>query len=214
MFTGIIEDLGKIERIHKSEGGLRLHIVSTQLSPNREPGSSISVNGACLTVVDVEGDCMDFDISEETLHRTTLGKLAVGDRVNLESPLKAGGGFEGHIVQGHIDGTGEVVDIKRSGEHHLFIIEIPSDMTRYVVEKGSIAVDGISLTVASIDDSRCEFAIIPHTCRNTNLQFLKAGSPVNIEIDILAKYVENLLSSGGEGTTITREMLSEYGFIR
>ena len=193
MFTGIIEALGTIKEVTESNGGRRLLLDVGDLARGLEVGASLSVNGVCLTAVEVEGQKVAAEVVVETMRRSNLGSVQEGDRVNLERPLRADGRFGGHIVQGHIDARGEVIRIEPEGEGRLIQVGAESDGLRYIVEKGSITVDGVSLTVASIDASGFEVALIPHTISTTTLGSLRPGDMVNLEFDVLAKYVERLL---------------------
>lgn len=223
MFTGIIERLGKIERIARSDDGARLTIsfASARTSASAPDfarelviGASIAVNGCCLTVVERESKSFSADLSRETLERTSLGDAATGRIVNLELPLAAGARLGGHFVQGHVDGVGRIERMIPEGENWWLAVRVPQNLRRYVAEKGSLAVDGISLTVARWLEGIAEFAIIPHTHANTNLQQLTVGDAVNLECDILAKYVESLLKGGVHPVMerITLENLIKQGF--
>lgn len=197
MFTGIIEDLGAVESIRQLEDGATLTLRTALPIDRIGIGDSIAVNGACLTVVTI-GNAGGFgtiamDVSAETLRRTTLGELKPGDPVNLERCLTLDKLIGGHLVAGHVDGVGRVVSITPEGDSRLFTFEIAPGQARYLVEKGSVALDGISLTVFAIDGSRFSCAIIPHTLRMTTLGARPAGSMINVESDMLAKYVERLL---------------------
>ncbi len=190
MFTGIIQSVGKITEISKEKKILRFSICDEVIARKTSEGASIAVNGACLTVVAVEGDVMEFEVMKETLERTTFGDFEVGLRVNLEPAMKADGRFEGHMVQGHIDTVAKLVEKKDQGdESFLLTFDFP-EKAKYVVEKGSIALDGVSLTVVSIDEKRFSVGIIPYTWENTTLGFLKIGNEVNVEFDLIAKYLE------------------------
>jgi riboflavin synthase len=189
MFTGIIEELGEVASL---EGG-RLEISSTVAAQGSEVGSSVAVNGTCLTVVGNGGDLLAFEISPETFARTTLGGLTAGDRVNLERPLTLSGRLGGHLVQGHVDGVGQVSNLIHSQEGAAMTVDLPGGLLRFVVEKGSIAVDGVSLTVARLVDGSVEIALIPHTLQVTNLGVAREGQHVNLEVDMIAKYVERLM---------------------
>lgn len=202
MFTGIIEEAGQVARVQPREEGARLELEVPALAAEVRIGDSVAVNGVCLTVVERDGSRLAFDAVRETLQRSNLGSLRSGDRVNLERPLRAGGRLDGHIVQGHVDGTGLLSSVVvEGGSHRLRFQALPS-LLRYVVEKGSIAVDGVSLTVAAVGPDWFEVVIIPHTWQVTNLSDLQPGGMVNLEVDILAKYVERLLS-GRLGTAGT-----------
>ncbi len=191
MFTGIIELAGRVAQLELREDGARLVVEAPGLTP--AVGDSIAVNGVCLTVVECGSGALSFDAVQETLRRSNLGALRPGDRVNLERPLQAGGRLDGHIVQGHVDAVGTLVSMVDEGNARRVRIEAPSELMRYVVEKGSIAVDGISLTVAAVGDDWLEVVIIPHTWDVTNLVSRRVGDRLNLEVDLLAKYVEKLL---------------------
>jgi len=191
MFTGIVETSGEVVEISDTDGGRRLR-VSAPFSDELEHGQSVAVSGACLTVEAFDETGFELFLSEETLERTYLDEVTVGDRVNLERALPADGRFDGHFVQGHIDGVGEVTEIEQLGDDWTFGFSLPESMRRYVVEKGSIAVDGISLTVADLRDDEFTVAIIPATYELTNLGEKSVGDPVHLEVDVVAKYVESL----------------------
>ena len=204
MFTGIVEETGEILDVEQSDGGRRLTVGTT--FRDLTAGQSISVSGVCLTVehhggetgsdettVDADHNWFSVFLAEETLARTYLGDLAVGDRVNLERALPADGRLDGHFVQGHVDGTGAVTDIEQVGEDWRFTVSLPDDLERYLVEKGSVAVDGISLTVAARGDDAFDVAIIPETYDLTTLSEKGVGDPVHLEVDVVAKYVERLV---------------------
>jgi riboflavin synthase len=193
MFTGIVEGLGTIKEVAEVNGGRRLVVDVGDLVLGLEVGASLAVNGVCLTAVEVEDQAVTAEVVVETMRRSNLGSVREGDRVNLERPLRADGRFDGHIVQGHVDTKGEVMRIEPEGEGRLIQVGAGSDGLRYVVEKGSITVDGVSLTVASVDAIGFEVALIPHTISNTTLGSRLPGDVVNLEFDLLAKYVERLL---------------------
>lgn len=223
MFTGIIEHLGKIENLTRSDEGGQLEISLAGVSKTRgaknlaselNPGASIAVNGCCLTVVEYDAKSFAADLSSETLDKTTFGELAPGRIVNLELPLPAGARLGGHFVQGHVDSIGRVQRMTPEGENWWLAVRVPENLRRYVTEKGSLAVDGISLTVARWIDGIAEFAVIPHTYAKTNFRELTTGDSVNLECDILAKYVESLLKGGVHPVPArwTMERLIEQGF--
>jgi riboflavin synthase len=212
MFTGIIEQIGRIESLEKSLQGGRLRVHAGPLAASLDVAGSISVNGCCLTVVERDGETFAADLSAETLRRTAFGEMKPGARVNLERPLTAGKELGGHFVQGHVDGVGRVARLAAEGSNWWLGVRVPAELERYVAMKGSIAIDGISLTVAGIHDGIVEAAIIPFTYANTNLQTLVPGDAVNLEADILAKYVERLLEPGGAPSKLTVARLSEQGF--
>lgn len=190
MFTGIVEETGAV--IDRQEYGIT--IGAATVMPGLKLGDSIAVNGACLTVVAFEADRFRVDLAPETLRRTALGQLESGSSVNLERPVAVGGRLGGHIVQGHIDAAGRITSIRPEGDCYIFRIRAPKGLMPYIVEKGFIAVDGISLTVVAKRDTAFTLSVIPYTLRNTNLREKSANHRVNLEVDILAKYVESLLT--------------------
>lgn len=193
MFTGIIEELGTVKSIERADEHARITITRKGVGHDVKIGDSISVNGVCLTVVQKKGANVCFDAVYETLRKTAMGHLASGDPVNLERSMPVGGRFGGHFVQGHVDATGSIASIRQVDNSYLIYIDVPRDLMRYIVKKGSIAVDGISLTVVDAEDKTFSVSIIPHTWEMTNLSTKRAGDPVNIETDIIAKYVERLV---------------------
>ena len=207
MFTGIVEEIGRVRAI----GPGKLTISATNVIKDTKKGDSIAVNGACLTVTEISDDSFSVDVMPETMRRTNLGSLRPGDVVNLERPLSVGGRIGGHFVQGHVDGSGKVLAATREGEALLLRFEAPEDIMRYVVEKGFIAVDGISLTVTECNATSFKVSLVAYTLHNTNLVGRRPGDEVNLEVDIIAKYVERLRERSG--STITQEFLAEHGFI-
>lgn len=194
MFTGIIEELGAVREVVTDSGGARITIAAPKTAADLELGGSVAVNGCCLTAVSVEPDGFSADAVQETLARTALGELQPGETVNLERPLRVNGRLDGHLVQGHVDGTG-TISFRRSlpdGSYEL-VVAAPSSLTRFLVEKGSITVDGVSLTVVSVDEQQFSVALIPHTANVTTLGQKPEGGRVNLEVDVVAKYVERLL---------------------
>jgi riboflavin synthase len=217
MFTGIIEHLGKIDALARSDDGARLNINfagAKKLTHELAIGSSVAVNGCCLTVVEHDAKSFSADLSLETLEKTSFAELSVDRIVNLELPLAANARLGGHFVQGHVDAVGRIERMAPEGDNWWLAVRVPGHLRRYVAAKGSLAVDGISLTVARWLDGSAEFAIIPHTHANTNLQQLTVGDAVNLECDILAKYVESLLKGGVHAVPerLTLEKLIEQGF--
>ncbi|MFH1830190.1 MAG: riboflavin synthase [Pseudomonadota bacterium] len=216
MFTGIIEGVGKVRSIKRKDEALEIEISSDFDLERFNVGDSISVNGCCLTVTSRLGKSFWADVSPETIASSTLGNFKEGDWVNLERALKVGGRLDGHIVQGHADAVGKVVDIKEHSGSKEFIIEIPANLSRYIVEKGSVAVDGVSLTVNKVNSNRFSVMIIPHTQLNSTFQYLHRGDRVNLEVDIIGKYVEKLTFLDSEqyeeGSKITEEFLKKHGF--
>jgi riboflavin synthase len=192
MFTGLIEEAGRVVEIQAAGGGARLSIGARAVLGDLAVGDSIAVNGACLTAVRVERTGFAVDCVAETLRRTALGGLAPGDAVNLERPMRLGDRLDGHLVQGHVDGVGRVREVRREGEGAVMEIAAPAELMRYVVEKGSIAVDGVSLTVAARRHDGFAVALIPHTMRATTLDPDARDRAVNLEVDVVAKYVESL----------------------
>lgn len=192
MFTGIIERLGTIAEIRASPAGSRLVVDAGDLAREVAVGDSVAVNGICLTAVAIAPPTLAFDAIPETLRRSNLGELRPGSPVNLERPLAANGRLSGHFVQGHVDGTARIAGLREDGDSLRVRIAPPPDLMRYVVEKGSVAVDGISLTIAACDERGFEVALIPHTRAVTTLGLRAEGDTVNLEVDILAKYVEKL----------------------
>ncbi len=196
MFTGIIQEVGHVEAIERGEQSARFTIRAGHILDDVKLGDSIAVNGACLTVVQSDPGTVAFDAVYETLQKTALGALAIGDEINLEPSLSANGRFDGHIVQGHVDGVGAIASIREvDNSYYIYITASPS-LLRYIVRKGSIAIDGISLTVVDADDKTFSVAIIPHTWDHTNLHIRRAGDQVNLETDIVGKYIEKLV--GGD----------------
>jgi len=217
MFTGITEHVGNIDSIERTEDGARLRVNfagASEFAAQTKPGDSIMVNGCCLTAVESNAESFLADLSGETLRRTSLGEKKVGSLVNLERPLAAGGRLGGHFVQGHVDGVGRVTELAPEGDNWWLSVRVPEDLRRYVVEKGSIAIDGISLTVARWQNGIAGIAIIPFTYEHTNVRAMAAGDGVNLEVDILAKYVESLLGAraGHPKSGLTIEKLVEEGF--
>lgn len=200
VFTGIVETTGHIERAEPTSNGGTQLVIGTELAADLEVGASLALNGCCLTVTSVNGSEIRFDLLGETLRRTNLGDLKRGDVINLERPMQANGRFDGHVVQGHIDTTSPVESIQPVGSDHRVEIALPEEFSRYVVFKGSVAVDGISLTIAELHPDRFVLWIIPHTWQVTNLHQRKPGDRVNLEFDLIAKYVERMLkpTAGGE----------------
>jgi riboflavin synthase len=217
MFTGIIEHVGKIEALDRSQDGGRLWVNfagAAEMAQVTKLGDSIAVNGCCLTVVDLKDERFAADLSGETLRRTSLGEKKPGDLVNLERPLAAGARLGGHFVQGHVDGAGRVTRLAREGDNWWLSVRVPDDLRRYVAEKGSIAIDGISLTVARWQDGVTDVAVIPFTYDHTNIRTLAPGDTVNVECDILAKYVESMMEARKTpvASRLTVSKLVEEGF--
>ena len=195
MFTGIVEELGTVTEAT----GSRLALSCETVARDTPVGSSVAVNGACLTAVESRDGTLAFDLSPETLARTALGRLRAGDRVNLERPLTLSARLDGHLVQGHVDGVGRVASVRPTENGSIVTVEIPEGLSRYLVEKGSVAVDGVSLTVTALDEDRFDVALVPHTLEATILGNAEAGDAVNLEVDMIAKYVERALAAHGTG---------------
>jgi len=196
LFTGIVEELGTVAELAKQTAGARLRVQCARVLEDMKTGSSIAVNGVCLTAMNIDSQSFSADLAPETLRRSNLGDLAAGSRVNLERPLLPTDRLSGHIVQGHVDGTGEFLSLDPVGDENWWLkIRVPAELDRYLVFKGSIAIDGISLTIASLDGDVLSVTIIPHTYEVTTLGTYKLGGRVNLECDVLAKHVEKLLES-------------------
>jgi len=193
MFTGIVREVGSVVEVAGGDQGIRLEIEAPATAPLVELGGSVAINGVCLTAEATEGSRLTFHAVPETLSRTTLGSLTAGANVNLEPALRAGDSMGGHVVQGHVDGVGRIQSVEAEGEGLRVIVEAPDDVIRYCVEKGSITVEGVSLTIAELYDDAFGLALIPHTIAETTLAVLIPGQKVNLEVDVLAKYVERLL---------------------
>ena len=214
MFTGIIEEVGHVASIEIKGQQRRLTVACSELGRELKQGDSISVSGVCLTAVNVSENSFTCDLAQETWLRTSFSRLKPEALVNLELPMRASGRFDGHVVQGHVDGVGTVTSFERvlDGNDYLLKINVPSEITRYIVTKGSLAIEGISLTVAAIDGIQVRVAIIPHTSEVTNLRSLKPGDPVNLEVDVIAKYVEKMIGAEKAKSSITLEKLVRVGF--
>lgn len=199
MFTGIVETTGRVQGLRLREGGARLVLHLGPMARELALGESVAVNGCCLTVAEFDGaaETAAFDLLQETMRVTNLGRLHEGGIVNLERALRVGDRLSGHFVQGHVDATGEILALEPSGADHRFVVALPSGWSRFVVPKGSVCVDGMSLTVAEPGADRMTFWITPHTFAVTNLRALRAGGLVNLEFDMLAKHLERLLSERG-----------------
>lgn len=200
VFTGIIEELGRIAAVESGAAGSRLTVAATLVTTEVADGDSIAVNGVCLTAVDVSASSFAADVSPETLDRTTLGQLKPGSRVNLERAVTPATRLGGHIVQGHVDGRGVFLSAVQEGDFWTVSIGFPADLGRYFVHKGSVAVEGISLTIAALAEKHFDIAVIPKTWEMTNLSSLKPGDAVNLEADVIAKYVERILNAHAENT--------------
>jgi len=214
MFTGLIEEVGRVEKIKEDGGKRRLTISASRLPSELKIGDSISVSGTCLTAVEVHSQSFAADLAAETWARTSFSRIRQGALVNLELPMRADGRFGGHLVQGHVDGTGKFLGLEPipSGNDFWLRLEITQDLERYVVHKGSLSVEGISLTVAKLEGNMVTIAIIPHTIEMTNLKSLRPGDPVNLEVDLVAKYVEKMVRGEEATAELTVERLMAEGF--
>ena len=193
MFTGLISEIGVVEAVDVGDGGARLRI-RTALADELSEGDSVAVNGACLTAAVVDGDGFEADVMNQTLEHTSLGPLGTGSKVNLELPLRLSDRLGGHMVQGHVDGTGEVVEVSQDGLARRLIVTAPAELQRCLVERGSVAVDGVSLTVAGLSDGGFEVSLVPETLERTTLAEAEEGTVVNLELDVIARYVDRLVS--------------------
>ena len=214
MFTGIVEEVGKVVKIEQRGENRRNTIEASHTPKELKTGRSVSVSGVRLTAQDTKKKSFCADLAPETWIRTSFSRMHEGALVNLELPMKADGRFDGHIVQGHVDGVGQLIEFERisDSDNWWLHIEIPSEIEKYTVFKGSISIEGISLTVAKLEGNRCTIAIIPHTVELTNLGSLKPGDPVNLEADVIAKYVEKMMKGEPAQSSITVEELVRQGF--
>src|ERR1700687_5440488 len=209
MFTGIIEEVGNVVKIEQRGENRRITIEAATIPKQLGVGDSVAVSGVCLTALDIKPNTFCADLAPETWARTSFSRMHKGARVNLELPMKANGRFGGHIVQGHVDGVGKLIELERiaDSENWWLHIEVPSEIEKYTVFKGSMAIEGISLTVAKLEGNRCSTAIIPHTVGATNLGSLRPGDPVNLEADLIAKYVEKMMKGEADQRSMTVEEL-------
>jgi len=214
MFTGIIEEVGRVTGIAQEDGNRRLTVAAARLNQELKKGDSIAVSGVCLTAVEITPQTFSADLAAETWKRTSFSRIRKDALVNLELPMRADGRFGGHIVQGHVDGTGKFLALDRipGADDYWLCIEIPPELARYVIFKGSLCIEGISLTVAQIEGTKVTVAIIPHTVKMTNLKSLQPGDPVNLEVDVVAKYVEKMIKGESANSSLTVERLVGEGF--
>ena len=213
MFTGLIEEVGKISSVRQANGKLDLEIFASKITRSLKTGDSISVNGVCLTVTKFSSGKFSVDAVAETLKKTTIGDLRIGTEVNLEPALQLSKKLGGHLVQGHVNDTGTITEIKKLGENYLMHISLPSPLGKYLIKEGSIAIDGISLTIADVSANKIVCSIIPHTWKNTNLRARKPGDHVNIEIDVISKYVERFTNNTPENKNeLSEEWLTKLGY--
>ncbi len=214
MFSGIIEEVGRVSAVKTRGEQRRLTVLCSKVLAELKQGDSVSVSGVCLTAVEITAESFSADLAQETWRRTSFARLKKGALVNLELPMRASGRFDGHVVQGHVDGVGTVISFVQvaDGNDYVLAINVPSELTRYIVNKGSLAIEGISLTVAAIEGTQVRVAIIPHTAEVTNLRSLGPGDSVNLEVDVIAKYVEKMMAGEKAGNSITVEKLVRAGF--
>jgi riboflavin synthase len=214
MFTGIVEEVGRVTSIEQRGENRRITVAAANTPRELKPGDSVAVSGVCLTALDIKAGSFCADLAPETWARTSFSRIHEGALVNLELPMKSDGRFGGHIVQGHVDGVGNLIALERiaDSENWWLRIELPDDVEKYTVYKGSISIEGISLTVAKLENSRCTIAIIPHTVEMTNLHSLKSADPVNLEADLIAKYVEKMMRADADENSLTVEDLVRQGF--
>ena len=214
MFTGIIEEVGSVARIEQRGENRRIAVAAAHVTGELNTGDSVAVSGVCLTALDIKPDSFSADLAPETWALTSFSRLREGALVNLELPMKADGRFGGHVVQGHVDGVGKLISLERiaDSENWWLQIELPPAIQKYTVYKGSISIEGISLTVAKLENRKCTIAIIPHTVEWTNLHSLQPGDPLNLEADLIAKYVEKMMRHDSKQSSLTVEELVRQGF--
>ncbi|MFZ1007560.1 MAG: riboflavin synthase [Candidatus Sulfotelmatobacter sp.] len=214
MFTGIVEEVGHVTHIDQRGENRRITIAAQHAPKELKTGDSVAVSGVCLTALDIKAESFRADLAPETWVRTSFSRIHDGALVNLELPMRADGRFGGHIMQGHVDGVGELIALERvaNSENWWLRIQLPRDVEKYTVYKGSISIEGISLTVAKLEGRTCTIAIIPHTVEMTNLNSLKPGDPVNLEADMIAKYVEKMMHGESSESSLTVEELVRQGF--
>lgn len=214
MFTGIVEEVGRVTSIEQKGENRRITITASNTPKELQPGNSVAVSGVCLTALDIKPGSFCADLAPETWQLTSFSRMHEGALVNLELPMKADGRFGGHIVQGHVDGVGKLISLQRiaDSENYWLHIEMPREIEKYTVYKGSISIEGISLTVAKLEGNKCTIAIIPHTVEMTNLNSLKTGDRVNLEADLIAKYVEKMMSGEMVESSLSVEELVRQGF--
>ena len=213
MFTGIIAALGKVVAVKAKGGDVRLEVATQKLELNDvKLGDSIAVNGVCLTVISMQSDSVYFDVSKETLERSSIGTAKVGSEINLEKALAVSDRLGGHFVSGHVDGMGECIKRETSARSIIFQFKVPSNLKRYIAEKGSISIDGVSLTVNRVSKDIFEVNIIPHTLEETIIKDYQVGTRVNLEVDLIARYLERLVP--GEKSNVTQDKLLKHGFLK
>jgi len=213
MFTGLIKEIGTVQKVNPIAGGKEFTVQAPTIAPELHIGDSVAVNGVCVTVTCTNPGIFQFNAAQETLTKTTLSKWRVGTKVNLERPLKLGDSLDGHWVLGHVDEIVKVVSRKSQGSSILLTIELPEDLVPLVVPRGSIALDGVSLTIARLDGRKATVSLVPHTLKNTTLGDRKVGDLLNVEADILGKHVVQYMKTRGDSSKITKDLLKNQGFI-
>jgi riboflavin synthase len=214
MFTGIVEEVGRVTRIEQRGENRRITVAAAKVTNELKTGDSVAVSGVCLTAIDIKPGSFCADLAPETWERTSFSRMHEGALVNLELPMKADGRFGGHIVQGHVDGVGKLISLERiaDSENWWLRVELPAEVEKYTVYKGSISIEGISLTIAKLEGRICTVAVIPHTIEMTNLNSLRSSDPVNLEADLIAKYVEKMMVREPAESVLTVEELVQQGF--
>jgi len=212
MFTGIVEELGTVKNKASINGGYRFAIAAQTVMEDLHIGDSINVEGVCQTVVELSNNIFSIESVGETLEKTTLGNLQLSQKINLERPLSPASRMGGHFVQGHVNGTAKITQWYPRGENYFLEVEVPPSLARYTILEGSIALDGISLTIAHLNENRVSVNIIPHTVKHTSLQYKNVGDAMNVEVDMLAKYIEKLLNPNKTSETLNPENLKKWGY--
>jgi len=212
MFTGLIEEIGTINRIDHISGGFRISVTAQKILDDLAVDHSVALNGVCLTTVTLGDNGFSAEAVGETLEKSTLSHLRTGDPVNLERAMRLSDRLGGHLVQGHVNGIGKIFRFQQRGNNWFLEVDLPGELTRYIIPEGSIALDGISLTVARMDGTRVGVSVIPHTYQNTVLKFRKAGDAMNVETDFFARYIENFLRNNRQGETFSEDWLKRMGY--
>jgi len=212
MFTGLIEEIGIIKRIKPISGGINISVKASKIMDDLKVDDSVAVNGVCLTAVNVVADNFSVDAVGETLSKSTINSLKENEEVNLERSVRLTDRLGGHLVQGHVNGVGTITQIKKLGDNYFVEVLVPGNLKKYLIDEGSIAIDGISLTIAQLEDSKAGLSIIPHTWTKTILKNKKVGAKVNIETDVIAKYVEKLLSKENDDSKFTENWIKQLGY--
>lgn len=213
MFTGIIQETGLVQQVRHHGNNAEVLIQAPLACEDAQVGDSICTNGVCLTAVSITGDTFQADVSQETLIRSTLQSIQPGEHVNIEASLRPHDRMGGHIVSGHVDGIGSIVSMEDLGEFINMTVQYPKPLAAFIAEKGSVSIDGISLTVTGVTDETFGVALVPWTIQHTNLKYKNSGSQVNLEVDVIARYVQRMLQVGSPGQGVTMDTLKEYGFV-